>query len=176
MSTVFEIPTLQTDRLTLRAFRASDLDAYADLNADSVFRRWLGGRTLSRHESWAQMETALGQWALRGYGLFAVILRGTLIGRIGILHPAEWPEAELAWGIAPAFWGQGLATEAARTVKDWGFSTFGFPRLASFILPENAPSRRVAERLGAVRDGMTEIRGFQAEYWVHPAPGTGVVA
>ncbi len=176
MSTVIEIPTLRTARLTLRAFRASDLDAYAALNADPVFRRWLGGRVLSREESWAQMETALGQWALRGYGLFAMVLDGALIGRVGILHPAEWPEPELAWGIAPACWGRGLATEAAREVKGWGFARFGFPRLASFILPENLASRRVAERLGAVREGTIELRGFLSDHWVHPAPGSGVVA
>lgn len=175
MSTVFEVPTLRTPRMTLRAFHAADLDSFAALNADPVFRHFLGGQVLTREESWAQMERLMGQWALRGYGLFAVIHDHILIGRIGILHPIEWPEPEMAWGIAPACWGQGLAAEAAGAVLDWGFARFGFPRLASFILRDNAASRRVAEKLGAVREGTVELRGFLADHWVHPAPGTGVV-
>lgn len=170
MATI-EIPTLHTPRLTLRAFRADDWDAFAALNADISFRQYLGGTPLNRAQSWALMETALGQWALRGYGLFAVEHEGRFIGRVGILHPADWPEPELAWGVAPAVWGRGLATEAARTVRDWGFARFGFSRLVSFILPENQRSRRVARKLGATHDGGVEVRGFAAELWAHHAPG-----
>ncbi len=177
MSTMIEIPTLRTPNLTLRAFRAGDLDAFAALNADPLFRRYLGGGTLlSRSETWAIMETALGQWALRGYGMFVVESEGVFLGRVGILHPADWPEPELAWGIAPAAWGRGLATEAARAVRAWGLERFRFPRLVSFILSENQASARVAQKLGAVIEGKVAVRDFVADLWVHPAPGTGVMA
>lgn len=177
MSTIIEIPTLQTPNLTLRAFRPSDLDRFSALNADKTFRQFLGGGgVLSRQQSWAAMETALGQWALRGYGLFAVEAEGHFVGRVGILHPAEWPEPELAWGIAPAAWGRGLATEAARAVRDWGFVHHGFPRLVSFILPQNQRSARVAQKLGAVREGSVTVRDFGADLWVHPAPGATFIA
>ncbi|MGE0225840.1 MAG: GNAT family N-acetyltransferase [Acetobacteraceae bacterium] len=176
MSTVFEIPTLATERLILRAFRPRDLDGLAAMNADVEVRRWLGGRLLSRQESWSVMETALGQWALRGYGLFAVEHEGRFAGRVGILHPADWTEPELAWGLGSAFWGKGLATEAAAAVRDWAFDTFGFPELASFILTENVRSRRVAEKLGGVCQDKVEIRGLVADRWVHPRPGRGVMA
>ncbi len=175
METVFQIPTLRTDRLTLRAFRPSDLDGLAAMNADVEVRRWLGGRLLSREESWGLMEASLGQWALRGYGLFAVEVEGCFAGRIGILHPADWPEPELAWGMVQSFWGRGLATEAAARARDWACATYGFEGLASFILSENLRSRRVAEKLGAVRQGKVELRGMVADRWVHPAPERGVV-
>ncbi|HEY0425923.1 MAG TPA: GNAT family N-acetyltransferase, partial [Rhodopila sp.] len=74
------IPKLRTERLILRGLRASDWDAYAAINADPVVRDWLGGNLLSREQSWAQMETFLGQWALRGYGIFAVQVDGNLAG------------------------------------------------------------------------------------------------
>lgn len=175
MSTGFEIPTLHTERTVLRAFRPGDLEPLSAMNADPLFRRWLGGRLLSRTESWGVMETALGQWALRGYGLFAVDVAGRFAGRVGLLHPLDWPEPELAWGLAPAFWGQGLAAEASAAARDWAFRQLRFGELASFILVENARSRRVAEKLGAVRQGTVEIRGLVAERWVHPAPGRGAV-
>ncbi len=168
MSTLIEIPTLRTPRLTLRAFQASDWDALAAMNADMEVMRWLGGRARSREEVWTLMESALGQWALRGYGLFAVEVDGVFAGRVGVLHPADWPEPELAWGLASKFWGRGLATEAARTVSDWAFARFGFARLVSVILADNVRSQRVAEKLGAAREGTITLRGFTADVWVHP--------
>nr|WP_294528517.1 GNAT family N-acetyltransferase [uncultured Rhodopila sp.] len=169
-----QIPVLTTPRLVLRGFEAADWDAFAELNTDAAVRRWLGGAVLSREQTWSQMETILGQWALRGYGLFAVELGGRFAGRVGILHPADWPEPELAWIIAAPLWGNGLATEAAMCVRDWMFANFAPERLVSYILPENARSRRVAEKLGAVRDGAIVLRGFGSDVWVHPRPGMGV--
>ncbi|HQT76325.1 MAG: hypothetical protein B7Z80_18835 [Rhodospirillales bacterium 20-64-7] len=169
------IPTLTTERLRLRALRASDWDDYAALNADPRIRDWLGGKLLSREEAWTQMEQFLGQWALRGYGMFAVEYGGDFVGRVGILHPADWPEPELAWTIAAPFWGHGFATEAAACARDWAFATFGWDRLVSYIVPTNTRSRRVAEKLGAAIQGQTVRRGFLHDVWVHPAPGRGVV-
>jgi RimJ/RimL family protein N-acetyltransferase len=170
------IPTLTAGPLTLRGFRASDWDDLAVMNSDPRVRQWLGGTILNRSQTWTQMEAILGQWALRGYGLFAAEVDGCFAGRVGILHPADWPEPELAWTLATPFWGRGLATEAARCARDWAFSQFGWGRLVSFIAAENHRSRRVAERLGAVTDGSIMLRGSVADVWVHPAPGRGIVA
>jgi RimJ/RimL family protein N-acetyltransferase len=167
MSTTFEIPTLRSDRLVLRAFRAPDLDALAAMQANVEVRRFLGGTPLSRAESWSMMERVLGQWALRTYGLFAVEVEGRCAGWAGILHPLEWPEPELAYSLDQPYWGRGIATEAARTAREWAFERHCFARLASFIMPDNARSIRVAEKLGAVREGTTTIRGFAVDWWVH---------
>jgi RimJ/RimL family protein N-acetyltransferase len=170
------IPTLTTDRLTLRGFRAGDWDAFAAMNADPRVREFLGnGSLLTREESWAQMETFLGQWELRGYGLFALEVDGCFAGRVGILRPLDWPEPELGWTLAVPFWGRGLATQAARLARDWAFAQFGWDRLVSYIDPRNRNSQRVAERLGAVRDASLSLRGAVVDAWIHPAPGRGVV-
>ena len=171
-----QIPRLTTDRLILRGLQASDWDAYAAMNADPAVRDWLGGNLLSREQSWTQIESFLGQWALRGYGMFAVQFDGNLIGRVGVLHPADRPEPELAWTLASPSWGRGLATEAAAEVRRWVFEHFNWERLVSYISPDNMRSRRVAEKLGAVQDGEIVLRGFVAQLWVHPAPGRGVLA
>jgi RimJ/RimL family protein N-acetyltransferase len=169
MVTTFEIPTLRTDRLTLRAFRPGDLDAFAAMEADPDVRRYRGNNLRTREEVWFVMQSSLGQWALRGYGLFALerVADGLFGGFAGILHPVEWPEPELAYSLAPEAWGQGLATEAAAAARSWAFERHGFPRLASFIITGNTRSIHVALRLGAVRDGTVTIRGFEAERWVH---------
>jgi RimJ/RimL family protein N-acetyltransferase len=169
-----EIPTLTTDRLVLRGFKASDWADYAAMNADPAVRRWLGGNLLSREQAWAQMESALGQWALRGYGLFAVESGGCFAGRVGILHPVDWPEPELAWALVSRFWGLGLATEAAAEARRWAFATLRPDRLVSYILPDNVGSKRVAAKLGAALDNQIVLRGLVLDVWVHPAPGRGV--
>jgi len=167
MSPTFEIPTLRTDRLTLRAYHASDLDALAAMQANPEVRGPLGGNLLSRGETWSLMERVLGQWALRGYGMFAVEADGRCAGWAGVLHPLEWPEPELAYSLDQPYWGRGIATEAVRAARAWAFAQLGVRRLASFIKADNARSIRVAEKLGAVREGTTTIRGFAVDWWVH---------
>jgi RimJ/RimL family protein N-acetyltransferase len=167
---MFQIPELRTERLILRAYRPDDWDALSALNADMDFRATLGGNLLSAEQSWAQMETALGQWALRGYGLFAVEHAGRFIGRVGILHPAEFSGPEIAWGIAPEHWGRGFATEAAIAARDWARDERGLSRLISLILPDNHRSQSVARKLGAVIEGADVVRGFTVDVWVHPDP------
>jgi RimJ/RimL family protein N-acetyltransferase len=172
MSQTFEVPTLRTGRLVLRAFRAGDLNALAGMQANPEVRRFLGaGNLLTQAQTWAAMERFQGQWSLRGYGLFAVETGGYCAGWAGILHPLDWPEPELGYSLDQPYWGRGLASEAARAARDWAFATHGFARLASFIRPDNARSIRVAEKLGAVREGMVELRGFPAEWWVHRPQG-----
>jgi RimJ/RimL family protein N-acetyltransferase len=168
MSTTFEIPTLRTERLALRACRSGDIDALAAMQANPEVRRFLGdGSILNRAQAWSVMERMLGQWALRGYGMFAVEHDGSFAGWAGILHPLEWPEPELGYSLDQPFWGRGIATEAARAARDWAFATLDFDRLASFIRPNNARSISVAKKLGASREVMVELHGSQAEWWVH---------
>ncbi|MEJ0020266.1 MAG: GNAT family N-acetyltransferase [Acetobacteraceae bacterium] len=169
MATTFEIPTLRTDRLTLRAFRPADLEPWAAMEADPEVRRYRGGNLRSRNEAWTAMEGILGQWALRGYGIFALQRHGDdrFVGFTGMLHPADWPEPELAYSLAPEAWGSGLAAEGARAALDWAFARHRFARLASFIIAGNARSVRVAEKLGAVQEGTVSLRGHEAACWVH---------
>jgi RimJ/RimL family protein N-acetyltransferase len=178
MSTGLSIPDLATARLRLRAFRAADLDAFSAMHADPAVMRHLGaGQVRTRAETWGAMERILGQWSLRGYGMFALEdMAGRFVGRAGVLHPLEWSEPELAYALARQFWGSGLATEAATAIRDWAFAGFAFPRLASFIRPDNAASIRIVARMGAVREATVTLLGGSAELWVHYRPGTGPVA
>jgi RimJ/RimL family protein N-acetyltransferase len=174
MTATFTIPTVSTARLRLRAFRASDLDAYAAMQANpEVMRHLVDGRTHTRIEVWRTMATYLGGWPLRGYGMWAceTAEAGLFAGNVGIFQPLDWPEPELAYALDRPFWGKGLATEAAGAARDWLFAHFPLNRVASFIRPENDASKRVVERLGAVREGTVELRGSGMEHWVHRRPG-----
>lgn len=169
----FETPTITTNRLRLRGFQASDLDAYAAMQANpEVMRHMVMGSPSTRAEVWRTMATSIGAWALRGYGMWACekIADGAFIGSVGVFHPLDWPEPEIAYSLDRPFWGQGFATEAAGAARDWLFASFPFARVASFIRPDNLASKRVVERLGAVCERTFELRGSLYEHWVHHRP------
>jgi RimJ/RimL family protein N-acetyltransferase len=178
MPTIIEIPELRTTRLRLRGFRASDLDAFAAMQANAEVMRYIGaGGARTREQTWRAMAEQIGQWGLRGYGMFALEdAMGRFVGRAGILHPPEWPEPEIAYSLDRPFWGIGLATESVMKIRDWAFASFGFPRLASFISPDNIASIKVAKSVGAVFESTTDIAGGPAQHWVHYPPGSGPVA
>jgi RimJ/RimL family protein N-acetyltransferase len=169
----FDIPVLSSARLTLRALAAADLDEFTAMQADPEVMRHLGaGVTRSREETWDTMARMLGQWPLRGYGMFAVVetASGRFAGRAGILHPYAWAEPELAYGFDRPFWGRGYATEAAVALRDWAFARFAMPRLVSNVRPANTASINVLRKLGAELVGEAEMLGLPAEIWVHRRP------
>lgn len=169
----FAIPTLRSARLTLRAFGADDLPAYTAMLADPRVAQFLGtGQPRSAAESWEATARALGQWALRGYGLFAIEHAGALVGHVGVLKPSNWPEPELAYAIAPAAQRRGFAIEAANAVRVWAAARLGLRDLVSYIRPTNEASIGVVRGLGAVRAPDIEILGIQAMVWRHAAPSS----
>ena len=149
---VFAIPTLETERLRLRAFRQSDIDDYAALNADPEVLRYLGSGQVAwdRSRSWRHMAFLVGHWKLGGAGMWAMEHRetGDFVGVAGFAEPDGWPGFELAGSLARRFWGQGYATEAGRAALAYAFTVLEKDRVISLIYPENRASIRVAERIG----------------------------
>jgi RimJ/RimL family protein N-acetyltransferase len=163
------VPVLRTARLTLRGFVEADLDAFAAMQADPAVMQYLGtGQTRSRDETWHSMAVFMGQWALRGHGIWALEHQGRFIGRVGILNPEGWPAPELAYALARDAWGQGLAREAAAAALAWGRATLPGQAIVSFIRPANLASRWLAARLGGVLAAELELLGAPAERWDYP--------
>lgn len=165
------IPTLVTERLILRPWRADDIDAFAEMCADAELMRYVGG-VMDRIDAWRRMSAYAGQWLLRGYGNWALELRrtGGLVGYSGIFDPAGWPEREINWGLARAHLGQGYVTEAARRARDFAYDDLKFETITSCIDLENAASIAVARRLGAVLDRTVDFRGRPMGVFRHVAP------
>jgi RimJ/RimL family protein N-acetyltransferase len=156
------IPTLETERLTLRALREDDVPAMFDLLQDPDVVRYVGDRHVpTLQETWRYVAGWLGHWVLRGYGQWAIEERGSgrLVGRAGIINPADWPGAEVGYLLGREWWGRGYATEAARAAMDWGFERVGFDELLSLIDPANHASIAVATRLGEALRGEVELMG-----------------
>jgi RimJ/RimL family protein N-acetyltransferase len=164
-------PVLETERLRLRPWSNDDLDAFAAFMADGTHTRFIGG-PMSRDETWRRIAMFIGHWHLRGFGNWVIEEKasGALAGYTGLWKPEGWPEAEVMWGLLPAFVGRGYATEAGGRARTFAFENLRWPTAVSYIAAANTPSRQVAERLGAVREGTTELRGTAVDVWRHPAP------
>lgn len=156
------IPTIETERLSLRPFGEADVAALFELLQDPDVFRYIGDRREpTLQETWRAVAGWLGHWAMRGYGQWAIEERGSgrFIGRAGIINPAEWPGPEVGYVLGRAWWGQGYATEAARAAMDWGFREIGFDDLLSLIDPANQASIAVATRLGESLRSEADLMG-----------------
>jgi RimJ/RimL family protein N-acetyltransferase len=153
-SRAMAIPRLETERLILRVPCFEDYEAYAAIFADPEVMRFLGP-VMTRREAWRALSAVIGQWSLRGYGRWAVTHKsdGALLGIVGLNHPIDYPDIEVAWTLVKSAWGQGYATEAARAAMRYGFLTRNADRFISLIDPQNTPSQAVAARLGERNTG-----------------------
>jgi len=156
------IPTIGTERLSLRPFGEADVAALHELLQDPDVFRYIGDRRQpTLQETWRAVAGWIGHWAMRGYGQWAIEERssGRMIGRAGIINPAEWPGPEVGYLLGRAWWGHGYATEAASAAMAWGFRGFDFDDLISLIDPANTQSIAVATRLGESLRGKTTLLG-----------------
>jgi len=152
-----ELPReLRTDRLLLRRWVPADRVAFAALNADPRVTEYLS--PMSAEESDASAERIARHFEMNGFGLWAVDINGVTPfgGFVGLSIPKFdapfMPCVEIGWRLAPAYWGQGYATEAARAALRFGFEHVKLAEIVSFTVPDNHRSRRVMERIGMVRD------------------------
>jgi len=133
--------------------------------------RYLGdGSTLDHATTWRAMASAMGHWALRGYGQWVLTLKdsGERIGRAGLYNPEGWPGLEVGYVIAPEHQGRGFATEAAGTALRHAREVLQAPRVISLIRTGNVRSQRVAEKLGGGREPDIELFGHTIMVYAYP--------
>jgi len=153
------VPIIETERLILREFRRTDLDAYAATMGDIEVMRHIGGEALSREDSWRRLATSVGLWSLLGMGPWVVERRadGRYLGHIGFfdferdIQPSMRGEPEMGWIFDRAAQGQGYASEAGKAALQWADEVLKPDSIPAIIDLENEPSIRLAERLGFIR-------------------------
>ena len=148
-----DIPTLETERLRLRPYQVSDLDDMEAMWSDTAYVRYIGNRTRTRPDLWKQIQSMIGSWALLGYGYWVIETKdGTFIGEAGFLEgcrdmtPDHIGTPEAGWGIMPAHWGQGYASEALAACLDWRDRALAGNRTVCIIEPDHAVSIKLAEK------------------------------
>ncbi|MGW5481138.1 GNAT family N-acetyltransferase [Streptomyces sp. NPDC004008] len=147
---------LHTDRLTLRGWRDSDLAPWASMNADAEVREHLGD-LLTREQSDASVARFQAEFDRRGCGWWAVEVQATgeFIGFAGLDQVDDdmpFTGVEIGWRLARPAWGQGYATEAARTVLAHGFEALELPEILAVTTAANLRSQAVMRRIGMTRN------------------------
>jgi len=152
------VPTLLTERLTLRPMRNDDLKPYCELMA-SQRAVYMGG-PYNELGAWRMFCQDIALWAIYGHGALMIDRKsdGVCIGQVGINHGPLFPEKELGWFLYDGFEGQGYATEAGRALRDWAFETLNLPTLVSYFDPNNHSSMAVSARLGGIRDDNAPVQ------------------
>jgi RimJ/RimL family protein N-acetyltransferase len=137
----------------------ADFDGFAAHVADSEATRFI--TALDRKDAWRVFGCATGMWLLQGAGWWAVEARdtGEVVGNVGAFFREGWPELELGWNTYRAFWGRGLATEAAGEAIRYAREVRKEKRVTALIDAKNAASLRVAASLGLTHEADTELWG-----------------
>jgi ribosomal-protein-alanine N-acetyltransferase len=140
---------LRTERLTLRLFQDSDVEDALSYRDDPEFARFLPHipQPFTRRDAEAFVALNMSEPWERS-PTFAIVLEGILIGTVNFEVDADTRAAMLGYAIGRAWWGRGLATEAARAAIVWAVDTFSLVRIWASTDARHVRSRRVLEKLG----------------------------
>src|SRR6476620_3586538 len=176
---------VHSERLHLRRFAATDVDALAVVFAKREVWEFPFGRAFTRDETAAFLAAQIDQYESCGVACWLASDRaiGRVIGYVGIsvptFHREILPTVEVGWRFDPDVWGRGYATEGARAALDQSFGPLGLDRVCSLPQAENAASVAVAERLGMRRERSVTLPGDDrrgavhvAEFWITAADWT----
>jgi RimJ/RimL family protein N-acetyltransferase len=162
---------IETERLRMRQPVTADFPAFAAMARDpSMFTYSERSGAITREEAWALLLRHIGYWTTRGYGVFALEEKttGRFVGQVG---PSDFrrdlgadfdPWPELTWSVAAPARGRGYATEAAAAALDWLRGQAAPARSVCLIHEANAPSLRVADKLGYRELRRRRYRGYPA--------------
>jgi RimJ/RimL family protein N-acetyltransferase len=156
------LPTLTTERLTLRWLTPADVPAlFAVFGDPEVCRYWsrpampdVGAAAALQQEVEALFAArTLFQWGVTVTGRHEVIGTATLSAL-----SAEHGRAEVGYALGRAAWGRGYATEALRALAAFAFGPLGLRRLEADVDPRNERSLQVLARLGFRAEGLQRGR------------------
>lgn len=156
---VTSAPTLETERLRLRHYTKADFRPHLAIVGDPQVMRFVGGKGLSEEECWRRLAASVGMWDLLGFGGWAVVRKSDdrLVGTVSLfnawraLEPEFGEDPEMGWIFATETHGQGLAGEACRAVTAWADEHLADRPIWAIIAPDNAPSLKLAAKLGFER-------------------------
>src|SRR2546430_17290395 len=143
---------LETDRLLVREYVEDDAEAFFKLNSDPEVLRFVPDKALRDIDQARQIliDHPMADYRKYGFGRGACILKSTgeQIGFAGLKYLEELGDVDVAYRLLPAYWGQGLATEAALASVRYGFADLGLKQIIGLVMPENIASLRVLEKIG----------------------------
>ena len=90
---------------------------------------------------------------------------GKVIGLLGLIR-GDHRQGEIGWALGVEYRGQGYATEAARALVDYGFTSLGLHRIHADTNSDNLASWRIMERLGMRREALLRGSVYEEGKWL----------
>jgi len=162
---------IETERLLLRTFAPSDLEALHDILSRDDVTRYLYWGPQSEEEVQDRLTQMMNFRSLDGPGdtlRLAVLLKanGRVIGDV-VLHWRDDPHLQgyVGFVVHPSHQGKGYATEATRPLLRLAFEDIGLHRVTGHLDPRNEASARVLEKLGMRREAHFVENEFIKDEW-----------
>jgi RimJ/RimL family protein N-acetyltransferase len=162
---------ISTARLRLRPWDVADLRAFHAIWSDPEVVWWAPSPDVEASRQLLEAIDAENRASPPGLVWYAIVERQTdaIVGNV-MVRPAPYAtgEIDVGWTLARSKWGQGLATEAAHAAISRAFELANPARILAVIVPDNARSIRVAERLGFTRVGTAHHAGLDHDLYAAP--------
>ena len=160
--------TIETERLFMREFQKTDLDAFFEMIRNKEVYQWLGNREKkNREEAEWILDYFIKESSKKGTMILAVISKenNQLIGQAGVKYLKEVDGMEYFYALNQNQWNKGFATEMGRGLIDCYTRAFPEEDLAAVVYPENHRSKKVLMKLGFQWMGMREAFGSCLDYY-----------
>ncbi|PSK95286.1 GNAT family N-acetyltransferase [Taibaiella chishuiensis] len=152
---------IETPRLLIRPALITDTDGFFALDSDPEVVRYVGNKPQHRKEEARDMILFLQQqYRDLGTGRLVIIEKatGNFAGWAGLKLIRDTVNGhshyyDLGYRLLRAYWGKGVATEAAQATLDHGFSTLKPDTVYAMADAANTGSDKVLKKCGLVQDG-----------------------
>jgi len=157
----------QTSRLLIREFITEDEELSTVMDADERLTQYVKKRTPQESKQVFkdtlkeyQNGSGLGRW-----GIFN-IADNDFIG-VCALKPSDYDKSriELGYRLHLKYWGQGVATELAEALVNYGLNKVGLKEVCAVTHPQNTASQRVLIKAGFVQEGIVFWMGNGANFF-----------
>ena len=164
-----------TDRLELRALTVDDAEAVLTFNSNPEVMRWTGEPPMTSLQQAQDLLASYPDFDTVGYGRWGCVLKEEqkLIGFCGLKYLHDLDIVDVRYRLLPKYWGRGLATEAALATVQHGFDVLNLDQIIGLVLPQNAASIRVLEKIGMRLEEEFDYDGHQTLRYVLDSPNRG---
>lgn len=159
---------LETSRLQLRPFESEDATSLFLLNSDPLVLQYTGDVPFKDISEAAEFILKYDHYQQYGYGRWATFDKesNAFLGWCGLKYSPEKRETDIGFRFHREYWGNGFATEAAKSCIDYGFAELSLSRIVGRAQIGNISSHKVLQKNGMIltgsfQDGQEEWLSFE---------------
>ncbi len=143
------IMMFETLRLTVRALRLDDFDAFHEMQSDPDVMRYTTGTSLDPQENLRQLKSCIEKYAAPAEGFFVwaaeLKLDGAFVGTCALVQDDDG-QFEIGYRLLQKFWKRGLGQELAAGLIDYCLRQRGLDRIVAHADIRNTASIRILEK------------------------------